>query len=186
MGFRLVPKLVTLNDPEERNGLILRYFTDRDTRHQQTTAYIHTRMQLLKRDQNSRLGTLDQCVCIFYIQDYYHHHHHHRYDNDQSSGSMIIFITVDNHFSCRVNSYQCNCHRNQIIIIVVIIVIIILIIIITKFVIIIIIIVIIIITACFCYYCSFPSVNQQNCTEDISTNWHKLSPHCARVTNITW
>jgi len=28
MGFRLVPKLVTLNDLERRNTLILRYFTE--------------------------------------------------------------------------------------------------------------------------------------------------------------
>jgi len=28
MSFRLVPKLVTLNDPERRNGLILRYFIE--------------------------------------------------------------------------------------------------------------------------------------------------------------
>jgi len=27
MSFRLVPKSVTLNDLERRNGLILRYFT---------------------------------------------------------------------------------------------------------------------------------------------------------------
>jgi len=27
MSFRLVPKSVTLNDPEQRNALILRYFT---------------------------------------------------------------------------------------------------------------------------------------------------------------
>jgi len=28
MGFRLVPKSVTLNDTERRNGRILRYFTE--------------------------------------------------------------------------------------------------------------------------------------------------------------
>jgi len=27
MSFRLVPKLVTLNDPEQRNGVILHYFS---------------------------------------------------------------------------------------------------------------------------------------------------------------
>jgi len=28
MSFRLVPKSVTLNDPERRNGVILRYFSE--------------------------------------------------------------------------------------------------------------------------------------------------------------
>jgi len=28
MSFRLVPKSVTLNDPERRNGPLLRYFTE--------------------------------------------------------------------------------------------------------------------------------------------------------------
>jgi len=28
MGFRLVPKLVTLNDLDRRNGVILRYFSE--------------------------------------------------------------------------------------------------------------------------------------------------------------
>ena len=28
MSFRLVPKSVTLNDPEQRNGVILRYLSE--------------------------------------------------------------------------------------------------------------------------------------------------------------
>ena len=31
MGFRLVPKSVTLNDLERHNGVILRYFSEFDT-----------------------------------------------------------------------------------------------------------------------------------------------------------